>query len=225
MTDEQRNALNYWNEIYAGNNWKSREEIATDDWLEPFEEWIALCRNVLDLGCGNGNDTRLLLGKGKRVTAVDQSEPCLESVKRLFPEIEDAKCFCMPGILPFEDGAFDMVCADLSLHYFTEKDTSAILEEIRRVLAPNGILSVRVNSLEDTNYGAGAGEEVEPHLYRTGNGMLKRFFDESDARRIFGSFEILFCEKQDMLRYSAPKKVYTLCLRNLEKEDSVNVHA
>jgi len=32
--------------------------------------------------------------------------------------------------LPFEDESFEIVCADLCLHYFTEKDTCMILEEI-----------------------------------------------------------------------------------------------
>ena len=115
--------------------------------------------------------------------------------------------------LAFEDDSFEIVCADLCLHYFREKDTEKILKEIRRVLRPEGHLFVRVNSVNDVNHGAGQGEEVEPHLYKTSEGMLKCFFDEEDVRRLFFDFEILFCEEQNMLRYKLEKRVYCVCLK------------
>ena len=116
----------------------------------------------------------------------------------------------------FEDNYFGIVCADLSLHYFREADTRRILEEIRRILVPGGYLFVRVNSVRDVNHGAGQGTETEPHLYRTENGMFKRFFDEADVKRLFSDFEILFCEEEKMLRYRLEKMVYCVCLRRTE---------
>lgn len=214
MTQEERASLEFWNEKYVKRSVDSREEIMTDDWLQNFEKWIGTCEKVLDLGCGGGNDTRLFLEKGKTVSVCDQSAACIENIKRIFPEVTSAVCFHMPGIFPFDDETFDVVCADLSLHYFTEKDTFAILKEIKRILVPKGYLIVRVNSMKDVNHGAGVGEEAEHHLFKTDDGMFKRFFDKTDVEYFFASFDILFCEEQDMHRYSALKKVFTVCLQS-----------
>lgn len=201
----------YWNKIHENYE---RNNIKVDNWLDSFETIISNCKGaVLDLGCGGGNDTLYLIEKGKRVIACDQSINAIKNIQKNFPEVAETKCFNMLDGLAFEDDSFEIVCADLCLHYFTEKDTDKILKEIQRVLRPEGHLFVRVNSVNDVNHGAGQGEEVEPHLYKTSEGMLKRFFDEADVRRLFGDFEILFCEEQNMLRYKLEKRVYCVCLK------------
>ena len=204
----------YWNKIHTPCD---RENIKTDAWLDRFEKIIENCKEpVLDLGCGTGNDTLYFVEKGKRVIACDQSENAIQNIRKNFPEILDARCFNMLDGFDFEDNYFGIVCADLSLHYFREADTRRILEEIRRILVPGGYLFVRVNSVRDVNHGAGQGTETEPHLYRTENGMFKRFFDEADVKRLFSDFEILFCEEEKMLRYRLEKMVYCVCLRRTE---------
>lgn len=201
----------YWNKMHENYE---RQSIKVDNWLDRFETIISNCQGtVLDLGCGSGNDTLYFIEKGKRVIACDQSSNAIQNIQKNFPEVVETKCFNMLDGLAFEDDSFEIVCADLCLHYFREKDTNKILKEIQRVLRPGGHLFVRVNSVNDVNHGAGQGEEVEPHLYKTSEGMLKRFFDEADVRRLFGDFEILFCEEQEMLRYKLEKRVYCVCLR------------
>ena len=200
----------YWNNIHTDC---AREDIKVDDWLERFDSIITACKNpVLDLGCGSGNDTLYFAENGKRVIACDQSVNAIKNIQKNFPEVE-TRCFNMLDGFMFEDNSFEIICADLSLHYFTEADTRRILKEIQRILIPGGHLFVRVNSVKDINHGAGQGIEIEPHLYRTEDGRLKRFFDEEDVRRLFSDFEILFCEEQKMLRYSAEKIVFTVCFR------------
>ena len=211
MLEEAKKSELYWNSKHVDY---VRDKIKTDDWLERFDSIVAECSMpILDLGCGSGNDTLYFVEKGKKVIACDQSINAVNNIRKNFPEVLDAKCFNMLDGLDFEDDYFGIVCADLSLHYFTEEDMSSILREIRRVLIPGGYLFVRVNSVNDINHGAGQGIEVEHHLYRTDEGMLKRFFDEADVRRLFYDFEILFCEEQKMLRYSSEKIVFCVCLK------------
>lgn len=66
--------------------------------------------------------------------------------------------------LPFEDNLTDIIISDLSLHYFTEQKTFEILDEIKRVLKPNGLLFFRVNLINDVNYGAREGKKLN-HIY------------------------------------------------------------
>lgn len=201
----------YWNNIYKDC---TRDTIKLDDWLEQFSDIIDSCEfPVLDLGCGGGNDTLVFLQKGKDVSVCDQSSNAIENIKKNFPEIDEAKCFNMLDGIDFPDYSFGIVCADLCLHYFTEEDTEKILREIRRVLIPGGHVLVRVNSIKDTNYGAGQGEEIEPHLYKTEDGMLKRFFDADDVEEFFAGFKILSCEEQKLHRFHAEKTLYCICLK------------
>ena len=170
-------------------------------------------RPILDLGCGGGNDTLYLINKGRQVIACDQSERAIQRIRKNFPEVMETKCFNMLDGLAFADASFEVVIADLSLHYFTEKDTSFIISELQRILVPGGYLLLRVNSIYDVNHGAGQGREVEPHLYESGAGTLKRFFDEADIRRFFKEYKIEYLKEETMTRYKLEKKLYRVCVR------------
>ena len=116
-------------------------------------------------------------------------------------------------ILPFEDNLTDIIISDLSLHYFTEQKTFEILDEIKRVLSPNGLLFFRVNSINDVNYGAREGKEIESHLYETGDGRYKRFFDEKDIATFFANWEKLYIHEEKLGRYGAEKVLWRGALK------------
>lgn len=106
----------YWNKIHENYE---RNNIKADNWLDRFETIISNCQGaVLDLGCGSGNDTLYFIEKGKRVIACDQSINAIKNIQKNFPEVLEAKCFNMLDGLAFEDDSFEIVCADLCLHYF-----------------------------------------------------------------------------------------------------------
>ena len=214
--NERDRSLKYWDEFHTGYE---RREIVTDGWLDRWESYIKACGGpVLDLGCGSGNDTLYFIEQGKKVVACDQSPNAIASVKRNFPEVYEARCLNFLDGFDWETESFEIICADLCLHYFSQQDTREILRELHRILTPEGYLFVRVNSVKDVLHGAGEGEEVEKHLYRTNRGTLKRFFDREDIEEFFSEFEILFCEEEDMNRYSKAKVVYTLCLKKAGKQ-------
>ncbi len=115
--------------------------------------------------------------------------------------------------LPFEDNLTDIIIGDLSLHYFTEQQTFKILDEIKRVLKPNGLLLFRVNSVKDVNYGAGEGKELEPHLYETDDGRYKRFFDVEDIEKFFSSWEKLYMREETLGRYGSEKILWRVAMQ------------
>jgi len=210
----ENSARDYWNNIYACCE---RERITYDDWLSNFEDTVRNCDTVIvDLGCGSGNDTKYLVERGKKVIACDYSLQAVQNISKNFPEAVGAECFDMTEGLPFEDGFTELVIADLSLHYFTQEVTGYVLDEIKRILKPNGVLLARVNSVRDVNHGAGQGKEVEHHLYKTADGRLKRFFDRNDIERFFADWEMLFVREEEMTRYALPKILWTVMLRATE---------
>ena len=211
MSDgEINNSLQYWDNLHKEYN---RDDIKMDDWLVDFDSIILSCKTpVLDLGCGSGNDTLYLINKGKHVISCDQSRNAIDNIKKNFPEVYDTKCFNMLDGMPFNDNSFELIIADLCLHYFREKDTIKILNEIRRILASGGHLIFRLNSMNDVNHGAGKGNEIEEHLYETDDKRLKRFFTEEDIRYFFKDFNIEYLNEEVMTRYKLEKRLYRGCV-------------
>ena len=205
------NSITYWNDIHK---YYKREDIKYDDWLDSFIDIIEKCNTpILDLGCGSGNNTLYLVNHNKKVIACDLSENAITNIINNFPEIEDTKCFNMLDGIPYQDNTFDIVIADLSLHYFEKKETIKVINDIKRVLKKAGHLIFRVNSINDINHGAGKGLEIEKHLYETEDRRLKRFFDEDDIKEFFKDFDIEYLNEEIMTRYKLEKRLYKVCVR------------
>ena len=101
---------------------------------------VAAGRSVLDAGCGTAYGTQLLAAAGARcVTGVDLAAAVLESVA---PEMPDAVTLRAGDLrnLADEDDTYDLVvCFEVIEHF---EDPFPVLDELVRVLAPNGVLAV-----------------------------------------------------------------------------------
>ena len=209
-----KKACEYWEQKHKNY---SRETIKTDDWLGHYDAIIKKASTpIVDLGCGSGNDTLYLMEKGKQVIACDQSTNALSNIRKNFPDIYDTKQFSMLDTFPLENESCQLIVADLCLHYFLAEDTKRIVDEIYRILTSGGYLLMRVNSINDVNFGAGKGRELEKNLYVTEEGRIKRFFDESDIKMFFSIFDICKMEEKSMYRYSKPKQLFEVCLQRRE---------
>ena len=209
LEEYNKKSIEYWEDFFGS---VITDEIKYDDWLERFQNEVNNCKTpIIDLGCGIGNDTKYLIEKGKEVIPCDFSPIAIQNINKNFPEIKRTEVFDMTKGLPFEEDYTELIIADLSIHYFIEKVTFYILEEIKRVLKPNGTLLFRVNSINDTNYGAGSGKEIEHHLYEVSiqNGSLKRFFDKEDINKFFDGWKILYLNEDILRRFLPEKKLWT----------------
>ena len=201
----------YWDETHKIY---SMYKITYDNWLDKYKNVLENCKTeVLDLGCGAGNDTLYLTERGFKVIACDYSEVALNHVKEQLKDVVTIQ-LDISQPLPFKENTFDLIIADLSLHYFYEKITILIMKEIKRILKPNGHLLARVNSLKDINHGAGQGKPLEKNYYYV-EGYNKRFFSLEDAEKFFSYIGKTKIKEADMLRYTSPKKVIEI---DVEKE-------
>ena len=98
----------------------------------------------LDIGCGEGHNTRLLAQRGAQVTAVDISEVFVGHAKRLEDrEPAGIRYLAASAVaLPFADAAFDFATAFMSLMDLPETDCA--LAEAYRVLKPDGFLQFSI---------------------------------------------------------------------------------
>ena len=210
MRDYGDSALGMW------NGWsRSRAGIpANDDWLARFSADLEKRRGrqFLDLGCGTGADTLWLLERGYDVLSADYAREALRSVERNLPGGKTAYVD-MREPLPFPDGSFGVVVSSMALHYFDAATTRRLIAEVRRALAPGGVLLARVSSVNDVAYGAGSGREVERRYYDHGS-YAQRYLTEGDVRHFFGGIGTLDFFEEGMTRpeayYSTPKMMWTI---------------
>jgi SAM-dependent methyltransferase len=99
-------------------------------------------QSALDVGCGPGALTAelaLRLGDGA-VRAVDPSVSFAAAVRQRLPGVAVAQAIAEQ--LPFDDGVFDVVMAQLVVHFMT--DPVAGLTEMGRVARPGGTIAACV---------------------------------------------------------------------------------
>lgn len=192
------------------------EEGKEDAWLERWRHVLDASRGspVLDLGCGGGQDTRLLTELGFPVIATDFSEKALEITHRKAPAAETQNVDLSSG-LPFPDASFGVIVASLSLHYFSWQQTTEILADIRRCLQPGGHLLARLNSTRDPYYRAAEKQPIENNFYLV-KGMPKRLFDEQDLKALFErGWQILAAEEHTTERYGGKKLAWEVAARRV----------
>ena len=98
----------------------------------------------LDVGCGEGHNTRLLAGRGARMTGIDIAEVFIaharqaEAQEPLGIEYQVASAVG----LPFADAAFDFATGFMS--FMDVPETDRVLAEAFRVLKPGGFLQFSI---------------------------------------------------------------------------------
>ena len=181
-----------------------------DNWLDRWLP-VVLARAggapVLEVGCGHGDDTAALAAAGLRVLAFDLS-PVAVSVAKVRVPSATIECRDIRDPLPQQACELGGVIASLSLHYFTWVETLAIGQRLHGALRPGGVLLCRLNSTEDSNFGARGHPEIEPNFFMV-NGAPKRFFDESAVRSLFSTgWQLLSLEHFTTRKYLKPKSIW-----------------
>jgi SAM-dependent methyltransferase len=186
-----------------------------DEWLARHADLIARAAPgpLLELGCGDGRDTRWLVAHHPFVIATDRTD--LEDCRRRAPEATLVR-LDHGKPLPFRPGTFPLVVASLSLHYFDWEQTQRIVADVRDSLVAGGHLLCRLNSIADVRFGARGHPEIARHYYRV-KGRPKRFFDAADLGALFAhGWTELLRDERTIDRYGRPKVAWELVLRRQE---------
>jgi ubiquinone/menaquinone biosynthesis C-methylase UbiE len=150
-----------------------------------------LGERVLDVACGTGVVARLAaraMGKGRVIgldinagmLAVARSRP----VDSLAPSIEWLKASALD--MPLADRSFDLILCQLGLQFFP--DRTRALQEIRRLLVPDGRVALSVfTAIEHTPVANALAQVLDRHL-GTGASTVKRsehsLCDASELHRL-----------------------------------------
>lgn len=134
-----------WERKYLKSSFASRQEILS----ECLTHVPLSGTSWLDAGCGTGTLARWLAQQGCEVQAVDAAPEMLRVARELTSRVAGVLPLSFRQIatieeLPFPADCFDGVLCSSVLEYVSDPDTC--LEELRRVLRPNGILLISVPS-------------------------------------------------------------------------------
>ncbi len=159
-------------------------------------------KTLIDLGCGNGRDSLFFARKGLHVTAADFSESDLDQLRKL---VEKKKLANIEVVrqditrLKFEPNSFDVIYAHLSLHYFTDKATKRIFNQLHSLLKKDGLLFVKCKSTDDMLYGRGRAQEKNMYSFR---GHVRHFFDKEYMSALLAKFSMVDVRKSASVYHS-----------------------
>ncbi len=98
----------------------------------------------IDIGCGEGHNTRLLVGQGARMEAVDISEVFIEKAREAEAETPLGVRYQVGSAtkLPYADASFDFAASFMCFMDLPEPEKA--LQEAFRVLKPGGFLQFSI---------------------------------------------------------------------------------
>jgi len=97
--------------------------------------------DVLDVGCGTGIQLASYQEAGCRVSGIDASHAMLNVARRRLGEQADLR-LGDAARMPYPDEAFDLVLAATVLHEMPPEVRETVLDEMKRVLRPDGRMLV-----------------------------------------------------------------------------------
>ncbi|MEZ4592924.1 MAG: class I SAM-dependent methyltransferase [Chloroflexota bacterium] len=182
-----------WEIIYQQDKWPQRDPVPL------FHEVVPLlqsrnCHRLLDLGCGNGNYLVPFAKIGFDMTGADIAPTGLNLSRRRLASAT------LPGSLvqcdfqrplPFRKNSFEAIWSIQSIHHARIDQIRLTIQELWRVLTPNGFMIVTVAAGLDDEY---LYQEVEPGTYipleGPERGLPHHLFTEAEVRKEFQLFAI-----------------------------------
>jgi ubiquinone/menaquinone biosynthesis C-methylase UbiE len=127
----------------------TRGEIWIEHWHRyHFASRWSAGRRVLDIACGEGYGSALLSRNAAHVTGVDVSLEAIEHARQAYGsarnvEFRSGSC----TRIPLPDGSVDLVVSFETIEHIEEQQ--AFLDEVARVLTPDGVLLVSCPNKEE----------------------------------------------------------------------------
>lgn len=151
---------------------------------------------ALDVGCGGGRYTIVLAKAGFNVFGIDFSAAAIKVAKRRAQEekVGGKIHFIVGNVLrlKYPKNYFDIINDDGCLHHIAKSDWPTYLQNITRVLKPDGILRVKVFSANCNYYVSNLPAKKKSHwILIKGADNYTYFFNKKELKELFKNFKII----------------------------------
>ncbi|MGN9134000.1 adenylyl-sulfate kinase [Clostridium sp. HCP1S3_B4] len=147
------NDVDYWNNFYKSNNYEIAKQSSFANYILKYTEKN---KKLIDLGCGNGRDSKFFASKGIKVYGVDSSE---WTINKLNSDNIGKNCIFICDDFVSSKNLFlqkyDYCYSRFTLHAINEKQENELLFNIKKALNKNGYFFVEARTINDEIYGKG----------------------------------------------------------------------
>ena len=192
----------HWDQVFRTRRDLGKDLDWGDQWTGAFAPILQTyqVQNVLDLGCGTGNDVLRLAQHGYTVVGLDHSR---EAIHQAVTKAASRAAFLVADMavpLPFTDACFDAVMSNVAMHMFDDACTRALFAEVRRIVRRRGVFLFHVNALEDRPLRAKRKppvRDIAPNYILEADGKTMHFFSAAYLRALltgWGDVSLEFVE-------------------------------
>lgn len=198
----------HWNSVYSGNSDYFGQEPSWFGRKCGEEMAAAGAKRILELGPGQGRDTRFFLEKGMFVLAADYSERSCRDLKERFMDSVSVLHTDLKDGLNLPKDSLDACYSHMLFTMdFTDPEAANLMDDVSVSVKPGGMIYFSVRNKNDPSFGKG--ERIDDDIWEN-NGFAVRFWSEEDIRRLFGRYDIKAVEE-----FSENGKVlYGVTIRN-----------
>jgi SAM-dependent methyltransferase len=196
----ERYSLPWYDEIDARFQHGARLFLENGSWEALLPLSTLRGKRVLEIGCGMGMHTELLVRAGALLTSIDISPESNAATKRRL-ELKGLEAEVLEldaEKMPFASGTFDFVWSWGVIHH--SSSTGRIVRQIARVLKNDGQCRVMVYNRDSTASLLGIvldqvvkggflrGHTIEESLYGMSDGFTARFYPREQFEDLFRAF-------------------------------------
>lgn len=183
----------HWNSVYSGNSDYFGQDPSWFGKKCGDEMELAGDERILELGPGQGRDTRYFLDKGMFVMAADYSERSCRDLKERFGDGVSVLHTDLKDGLNLKKDDFDACYSHMLFTMdFTDPQALNLMDDVSNCVKPGGMIYFSVRNKHDAAFGKG--ERIDDDTWEE-DGFAVRFWSEEDIRRLFGRYGIVAIEE------------------------------
>lgn len=168
--------VNYWNQYYS-------KRLGSDEpslFAKCVSGYVKEGKQLLDVGCGNGRDSRFFISKlNLVVTGIDLSSEAINALNEEFPK----DCFVCDDFTCSEtiyQKQYDYIYSRFSLHAVNATQEKTFLNNAYESLRDGGYLFIEVRSINDPLCGKGEKVGNNEYIY---DGHYRRFIEKDNLEK------------------------------------------